>query len=163
MKQSTLLLSLAFFSFLAPIEAQESAAPVKNESASRIETLDPEMAKRKGADDGLSWHDVTTGGVEGRILPDAERKRWFDRLPGNAQGTVTQAVWNLSRHSAGMMVRFKTDATAIHVHYKLLNSNLAMAHMPATGVSGVDLYARDAEGKWRWVGGSSDKTIVAGS
>ncbi len=26
-----------------------------------------------------------------------------------------------------------------------------MPHMPATGVSGVDLYARDSAGKWRWV------------
>ena len=142
---------LTFFTFLAPIEAQEKSAPTKERSASQIQKLDPEMAERKKADDGLSWHDVTTWGVEGRILPDAERKRWFDRLPGAADGTVTKAVWDLSRHSAGMMVRFKTDATAIHVHYKLLNANLAMSHMPATGVSGVDLYAKDADGKWRWV------------
>ena len=27
-----------------------------------------------------------------------------------------------------------------------------MSHMPATGVSGVDLYARDEAGTWRWVG-----------
>jgi len=151
MNQSTLLLMLTLLTFLTPIEAQEKTVPVKERSASQIEKLDPEMAERAKADDGLSWHDVTTWGVEGRILPDAERKRWFDRLPGAADGTVTNAVWNLSRHSAGMMVRFKTDATAIHVHYKLLNANLAMSHMPATGVSGVDLYARDAEGKWRWV------------
>jgi hypothetical protein len=143
MKRSTLLL-LTFLTILAPIEAQERPA-------SQIETLDPEMAERKQADDGLAWHDVTTWGVEGRILPDAQRKRWFDRLPGAADGKVTKAVWNLSRHSAGMMVRFKTDATAIDIHYKLLHANLAMAHMPATGVSGVDLYARDAAGKWRWV------------
>ncbi len=50
-----------------------------------------------------------------------------------------------------MMARFQTDATAIHVHYKLTSGNLAMPHMPATGVSGVDLYARDDEGTWRWV------------
>jgi hypothetical protein len=60
-------------------------------------------------------------------------------------------VWNLSRDSAGMMVRFKTNATAISVHYKLSKSQLGMEHMPATGVSGIDLYARDADGKWKWV------------
>lgn len=116
-----------------------------------IGNLDPEMADASRADDGLTWHDVAQWGVEGRILPDQERVRWFDRLPRSAQSTVTKAVWNLSRHSAGMMVRFKTDATAIHVHYKLLNGNLQMPHMPATGVSGVDLYARDDSGQWRWV------------
>ena len=106
MKQSTLLLLFTFSTFLGPIEAQEKTAPIKKRSASQIEKLDPEMAERKKADDGLSWYDVTTWGMEGRILPDKERKRWFDRLPGAAHGTVTEAVWNLSRHSAGMMVRF---------------------------------------------------------
>ena len=94
---------------------------------------------------------MTTWGVEGRILPDQERKIWFDRLPASADGLVTPSVWNLSRDSAGMMVRFKTDASEIHVHYKLRKANLAMPHMPATGVSGVDLYARDQSGRWRWV------------
>jgi len=131
-----------------------------------IGRLDPQMAvartavaetaaDKKVADeaaaDGLDWHDVSTWGVEGRILPSAKRLRWFDRLPADAEGKVTKAVWSLSRHSAGMMVRFRTDATAIHVHYKLLKGSLAMSHMPATGVSGVDLYARDDSGAWRWV------------
>ncbi|GAB5402560.1 MAG: SGNH/GDSL hydrolase family protein [Aureliella sp.] len=116
-----------------------------------IAELDPEMAERKVAADGLAWYDVTTWGAEGRILPDANRQRWFDRFPASAKGSVTKNVWNLSRDSAGMMVRFKTDATAIHLHYKLMDTGLAMPTMPATGVSGVDLYARDGEGQWRWV------------
>ncbi len=116
-----------------------------------IEKLDPEMQVSKKTVEGLDWYDVTQWGVEGRILPDQDRQQWFDRLPASAQQSVTKAVWSLSRDSAGMMVRFKTDATAIHVHYKLKKGNLAMAHMPATGVSGVDLYARDEDGRWRWV------------
>lgn len=140
------------------LETQEKRSP-------RIEILDPEMAvskqtagkqvgkraSKKMDADGLAWYDVTQWGVEGRILPGQERQRWFDRFPSSAQKTVTKAVWNLSRHSSGMLVRFHTDATAIHVHYKLLSKNLQMPHMPATGVSGVDLYARDANGQWRWV------------
>lgn len=116
-----------------------------------IGDLDPEMKANKPAADGLVWHDVTEWGVEGRILPDQPRDRWFDRFPKSANGHVTPAVWNLSRDSAGMMVRFKTDATEIHVHYKLMDAGLAMPHMPATGVSGIDLYARDKDGKWKWV------------
>lgn len=99
----------------------------------------------------LQWHDVTQWGVEGRILPEQERLRWFDRLPASAQGKVTGAVWGLSRDSAGMMARFRTNATAIHFRYKLMKSLLAMPHMPATGVSGVDLYARNEQGRWKWV------------
>ena len=97
------------------------------------------------------WHDVTTWGVEGRGWGDQERKRWFDRLPAKAEKTVTPAVWGLSRDSAGMLVRFKTDAKAIYCRYDLAKANLSLPAMPATGVSGLDLYARDDQGQWRWV------------
>ena len=102
------------------------------------------------AQDNVTWHDVTRWGVEGRAWEDHERKRWFDRFPAKAEGRVTGAVWDLSQHSAGMMVRFKTDANAIHARWNLLNSRLGMPHMPPSGVSGLDLYALDDTGKWRW-------------
>jgi len=116
-----------------------------------VAKLDPAMGVNQAAAANLDWHDVTTWGVEGREWTGMERLRWFDRFPAEAQKTVTSAVWNLSRDSAGMMVRFQTDATSIHVHYQLHKDRLSMPHMPATGVSGIDLYARNAAGQWRWV------------
>lgn len=101
--------------------------------------------------DGIDWYDVTQWGIEGRALPEQERARWFDRLPSRAETQVPASVWGLSRDSAGMVVRFRTSASAVHVHYQLSKANLAMPHMPATGVSGLDLYARDDSGAWRWV------------
>jgi lysophospholipase L1-like esterase len=103
----------------------------------------------KKPDDGLQWHDVRDWGVEGKGFNDTESD--FDRLPARAKGVVRDAVWNLSRHSAGMMVRFRTNATSIHADYGVTSSNLAMPHMPATGVSGIDLYALDTDAKWKWV------------
>ncbi len=103
------------------------------------------------ADEELAWHDVTQWGVEGRGWEGDERKRYFDRLPAKADGVVRPAVWNLSRHSAGMAVRFRSNARAIHVDYQLLSASLAMPHMPATGVSGLDLYAQAADGSLRWL------------
>lgn len=120
-------------------------------AAQEVSKLDPALAASKAAADGLQWHDVTAWGVEGRIMPDQPRAKWFDRLPASARASVTPTVWSLSRDSAGMVARFKSDSPAIHVHYKLSKANLAMPHMPATGVSGVDLYARDNDGKWKWV------------
>jgi hypothetical protein len=128
-------------------QSQSSAAP-----AGSISKLDKEMASSKAGGKGsVVWQNPEDWGMEGRVWGDLPRKRYYDRLPAEAEGKVPGPVWNLSRHSTGMAVRFKTDATAVHVRYQLLNPGLALPHMPATGVSGTDLYARDASGRWRWV------------
>jgi len=111
----------------------------------------PAPSKQPPIPADVVWHDVTKWGVEGRGWVDQERKRWFDRFPAKAEGKVPPNVWGLSRDSAGMMARFRTDAAAIYARYKVSKANLAMPHMPATGVSGLDLYARDEKGAWRWV------------
>ncbi len=138
---STILPAILFF-HQSTVFGQQAPATSK---------LDPTMGTNKAAADNVDWYDVQKWGVEGRILPEQERLRWFDRLPASAEKKVTSNVWNLSRDSAGMMFRFKTDSSSIQVHYKLTKENLGMPHMPATGVSGVDLYARDTDGRWKWV------------
>lgn len=137
--------------FLLVVHSTMHWVHAQDRASRSIGSIDPEMAEKPPAGKNVQWHDVTQQNIEGRILPEEPRERWFDRFPASANGKVTKNVWNLSRDSAGMLVRFKTDSTAIHVHYKLRDSGLAMPHMPATGVSGVDLYARDPEGRWRWV------------
>lgn len=97
----------------------------------------------------LTWHDVCDWGVEGKGWTETEK--YFDRLPAKAKGVVRDPVWSLSRHSAGMLVRFSTNAATISTDHTVTSSNLAMPHMPATGVSGLDLYARDDQGSWKWV------------
>jgi lysophospholipase L1-like esterase len=99
--------------------------------------------------ESLAWHDVKDWGVEGKGWTETER--YFDRFPSRAEKSVPPAVWNLSRHSAGMAVRFETDAPAIHARWSLTGANLALPHMPATGVSGLDLYGRDEKGRERWI------------
>jgi lysophospholipase L1-like esterase len=99
--------------------------------------------------DEVAWHDVRQWGVEGKGWADTAR--YFDRFPARAEQTVRPEVWNLSRHSAGMLTRFETNSSEIHARYALLSDRLQMFHMPATGVSGLDLYARDAQGGDRWL------------
>lgn len=60
----------------------------------------------------------------------------------------------LSQDSAGIAARFVTDAPELHCRWSLRKPSLAMVHMPATGVSGVDLYCRTPDGDWRWVKGA---------
>jgi lysophospholipase L1-like esterase len=97
------------------------------------------------------WNDVRDWGVEGRGWSTEQLGRYYDRLPARAEGVVREPVWDLSRDSAGMLTAFQTDAPEIHVRYRLFRDRIAMPHMPATGVSGVDLYGRDPSGVWRWV------------
>lgn len=151
LRTTLLLLALAGIATAQIAKTPDIPSAKKGAKGADVSKLDPAMGANKAAAENVEWHDVTKWGVEGRILPDQERKSWFDRLPASADGKVTPTVWLLSRDSAGMMVRFKTDSEAIHVHYKVTKSNLGMPHMPATGVSGVDLYARDKDGKWKWV------------
>ncbi len=130
-------------------------------AAASLFAATPAPKKAAPPEPALTWHDVTTWGVEGRAFGDMPRLRWFDRFPASAQGKVTDAVWNLSRDSAGMLVRFKTDATVIWADYTLFKDRLAGPNMTAIGASGLDLYARDDAGKWRWVGVTRpDKKVV---
>lgn len=102
------------------------------------------------ADGETVWHDCKSLVVEGKGWTDT--KSFYDRLPAKAEGKVTPSVWGLSHHSAGMCVPFTTDARSIQVRWTLLpNGNLSMPHMPATGVSGVDLYSKGASGRWQFV------------
>jgi lysophospholipase L1-like esterase len=88
-------------------------------------------------------------------------KDYYDRLPARAEQPVRKEVWNLSKNSAGLKLRFKTNAEEIIVKYVVTGAQ-QMPHMPATGVSGVDLYSKTINGKWLWAAGkfSFGDTIV---
>ncbi len=86
------------------------------------------------------WYDVRSLTVEGMGWSDT--KSFFDRLPARAEGVVRPPVWDLSHDSAGLCIRFTTDATSLQARWTVTSKRLAMPHMPATGVSGVDLYVK---------------------
>lgn len=113
-------------------------------------TMSAALANSEEKEIPIVWHDVSSWGVEGQGWPPGALKLRYDRLPAKAEGIVRDAVWNLSRDSSGILFRFNTDSTEFTIRYKLGDAGLAMPHMPATGVSGVDVYALD-DGKWKWV------------
>jgi hypothetical protein len=129
---------------------------------SAIEKLDSNFAAKDTSGEWL-WYDAQKLTIEGKGWTDTDR--FYDRLPARAKGAVPDAVWSLSRHSAGICVRFTTDAEKISARWKVANDNLGMPHMPATGVSGLDLYVND-NGVWRWIGngrpsGQSTQAVLA--
>lgn len=104
------------------------------------------------AQNNTVWHnplDSTTlaAGGSGYIQGRGFAPNDYGRLPGSAQGVVRDAVWNLSRNSAGLYLQFTTDSPDITVQYGVTGGH-AMPHMPATGVSGVDLYNGAGERCW---------------
>src|ERR1700720_5001895 len=96
-----------------------------------------------------NWWDPTANSfpvMEGQAWP-GEAQSPYDRMPARAEKTLNPDVWDLSHNSAGLYIKFKTNAEDLVVRY-VLKGNRTLPHMPATGVSGVDLYAIDLHGAW---------------
>ncbi|MGB9692101.1 MAG: SGNH/GDSL hydrolase N-terminal domain-containing protein, partial [Candidatus Sumerlaeaceae bacterium] len=87
----------------------------------------------------LVWYDARLLTVEGRGFPDTEH--FWERLPASAKDKVPSTVWSLSKHTAGLCVRFVTDATTIAAAWDGA-VKLRMNHMALTGSAGLDLYYR---------------------
>src|SRR5258705_928091 len=97
----------------------------------------------------LEWVDAKKLTVEGLGFKDV--KSPYDRLPGRAEGVAPQAVWNLSRDSAGAFARFTAATTARHAGWRITQRNLAGANIKAIASSGLDPYAKTDARQWRWL------------
>lgn len=105
----------------------------------------------------LRWVDAKDFCIEGKGWTDTQN--FYDRLPAKAEGVVRESVWNLSKDSAGICVRFVTDATEINARWTLRKERLAIPHMPSSGVSGLDLYVKH-EGNWHWLGATRPENSI---
>jgi lysophospholipase L1-like esterase len=124
------------------------AASILSSSFAIPATRAADATSDEAAKELLTWHAVTPANIEGQGWTDV--KAPFDRLPARAEGEVRPPVWNLSHNSAGLYVDFSTNAPRIAVRWKLNSQTLSMPHMPATGVSGVDLYVQQ-DGAWHFL------------
>ena len=134
--------------------------------------LMPSKNKKQGIvkKSAIRWVDARKLCLEGRGWKDTAAP--YDRFPYRAKSVVPDRVWDMSRNSAGMAVRFVAEASEIHCRWRLTSNNLAKIYMPATGVSGVDLYVRLSRGekkqRWHWTGvghpnAQINETKIAGS
>src|SRR5580704_9663582 len=132
----------------------------------RVLSSAPLLAQTAAPAPELEWVDAKKLTLEGLGFKDV--KAPYDRLPARAEGVVPPAVWNLSRDSAGALMRFTAATPEIHARWTITNKNLAGANITAIASSGLDLYARTDAGKWRWLGmgqpqfPDSVATLVAG-
>ena len=114
-----------------------------------IEKWDSRMALDNAVvTNGVKWIDGKFLPIEGRAFDDVEH--YYDRLPANVTTNVNGGVRSMKHHTSGMLFRFATDSKKLEFKWVPYNSSLSMDHMPATGVSGIDVYRWDA-GKGRWM------------
>lgn len=112
------------------------------------EKVDPQKAT-PSADGETLWYDCKDLLIEGKGWTDTET--FYARLPAKAKGLAPGNDYNLALETAGICVFFTTDAPAIQTRWTVTKEALAMPHMPATGVSGTDLYGLE-RGKWMFIG-----------
>ena len=114
-----------------------------------IERWDPNMAVANAVvTNGVKWIDGRFLPIEGRAFDDVEH--YYDRLPANVTTNVNAGVRGMKHNTSGMLFRFSTDSGKLNFKWVPYNGCLAMDHMPASGMSGIDVYRWDA-GKGRWL------------
>ncbi len=122
------------------------------------------VAASSGTAAQTKWHNPENASfpvIQGQKYQGEEREGFYNRFPARAKDKVRKSVWNLSRQNAGESIVFTTDAKNIVVRYTVALRH-SMPHMPATGVTGVDLYTEDRNGNEVWVAGkySFKDTVV---
>jgi hypothetical protein len=73
----------------------------------------------------------------------------YVRFPQKYKNTVRPEVWDLSQNSAGISIRFRSNATGIRIRWTVMDE-VSLPHMASTGVRGVDLYA-NVNGNWQFI------------
>ena len=73
----------------------------------------------------------------------------FNRLPATFQKSVRAEVWDISKNSAGLSIRFTTNSPVIGAKWTILN-HPSIGNMTKIASSGIDLYCM-MNGKWQYV------------
>ena len=100
------------------------------------------------AQEAILYKDAAELVVCGQAFEPGEGPR-FRRLPQYLEGIVRDPVWNLGCNSAGLYVRFRSDAPALWARWT--NTGNHMPHMADCGTGGLDLYTF-MDGEWRFIG-----------
>ena len=98
-----------------------------------------------------TWYNANVGGVLFGQGWTSEVGTKYQRFPDRASSLVPSGVWSLSKNTAGLNVRFVTNAKTITVKFTLTGGAAGYTNMPVTLQSGVDLYAHTSDGKFYWV------------
>lgn len=99
--------------------------------------------------ENIAYYDQQFFLIEGTPFSTSVKENIYDRLPLSYKDKVRVPVWNLSKASAGISVRFFSNSTSIRVRWELLNDR-KMNHMAETGIKGIDLYFKNGD-NWQYL------------
>lgn len=105
-----------------------------------------EESLRDRTSDSVKYYKISDLEIIGK-LPLTEA---FSRLPEEAEDEVRQPVWNLSKNTAGISIRFTSNTTSLKLRWTL-SKNVIMSNMTPIAIKGFDLYAY-RNGKWLFAG-----------
>lgn len=149
-KVKIILFSILLLSTLGFAQNNSAKLPTTFVSESSLEKMDSELAVVKGTKDSTTlWVNAKNLTIEGMGWTTGIED--YTRLPEKYKETVTSNVWTLSRHSAGIHVRFKVKNTTFVSARWTLRKKESMAHMTDQAVNGLDLYVLK-NGKWTFAG-----------
>jgi len=98
------------------------------------------------AADSLAFYDARQFTVIGRF----HNEETYRRFPQRYKGTLRDQVWEESLSSAGIAIRFRTNATRIAVRWSLREIDPVSNEAGSIGTDGVDLYCNTGGG-WQYV------------
>lgn len=76
-------------------------------------------------------------------------EKGYQRLPQRYESKVRKEVWELSQNSAGISLRFSSDARTMKIKWTL-QTNEKFPHMAWTGIAGLDVYVLQDD-QWHFV------------
>lgn len=112
----------------------------------RIEDIDRNFVTASLGDIKLHYIEVGTAPLQPYGLAWYEQEKQFCRLPQAALPSCNAGVQELAWHTAGAQLRFKSDCLNLALQVELRGPS-NMAHMPASGQSGFDLYLGSGRNK----------------
>ena len=98
----------------------------------------------------MKFYDRDSFIIEGTAITDSLKESPYERLPISSKNSVRNEVWDLSKASSGISVKFITNSSTVKIKWTVLN-DFRMNHMADTGIKGIDLYFNNLS-VWQYIG-----------
>ena len=145
MKKKLLVLILTLSLFLNLLVVFLYGGKIYKKFQPRVEQSELVASKSETDSLNLDFHN----GLNFLILGKLHDENNFNRLPLKYKNIVRPVVWDLSKCSSGIQIRFETNSPIIWVKWKL-SKNTNLSNMSKIGASGLDLYCK-LDSKWQYV------------